>query len=265
LNYKGYIYYVFPKRFFVMIPLECGLPVYFDKEEDTLVFEEPLAPVMPSVRTIEEMESLLLEPSDRPKILYYMYRDVHLFEHRELIRKHRVRYDFTLIPPAKVGLEFVKTAGHFHDFVPGTKLRYPEVYEVLHGTGHFLIQGSDDVFVVEAGVGEHVLVPPNYGHVTINPRMETLIMSNWVSDAFSSLYGPIKERSGAFYYELATGEFVENENYDEIPKLRHEKPKDYKELGLVKGRPMYTELVKAPETFRWLNEPEKRRWKGIFS
>ncbi len=61
------------------------------------------------------------------------------------------------------------------------------LYEVLEGLAHFLLQTNalDDVVLIEARKGDIIVIPPGYGHVTINPRLdETLIMANLVSTAF---------------------------------------------------------------------------------
>lgn len=76
---------------------------------------------------------------------------------------------------------------------------YPEVYEVLEGRAHFLLQKKtlDDIVLVEAAKGDIVLIPPGYGHVTINPAQnETLTMANLVSTEFSSEYGFYDEMRG---------------------------------------------------------------------
>jgi len=92
------------------------------------------------------------------------------------IKEKGLRYDITIIPPNKLGMEFVKTAGHYHPFLPGSKMTYPELYEVLEGEAHYLLQRREqergteritDVVVVKAKKGDKVIIPPNYGHVTI--------------------------------------------------------------------------------------------------
>jgi len=175
------------------------------------------------------------------------------------------------IPPNKLGLEIVKTKGHDHPFLPGSKMTDPELYEVLEGEAHYLLQRREqeqgrgteritDVVVVKAKKGDKVIIPPNYGHVMINPSEATLKTANWVADAFSSIYEPIKIKGGAAYFELTNGEFVKNAKYGELPGIRFLKPSDVeKELGLnlnmnlnlSKETEMY-ELIKQPETLAFL-------------
>jgi|GEM_PF-2282682 glucose-6-phosphate isomerase len=43
-----------------------------------------------------------------------------------------------------MGLEFVKTCGHYHPPVnPKLRYTYPEMYEVLEGDAHYLLQCAE--------------------------------------------------------------------------------------------------------------------------
>ena len=56
----------------------------------------------------------------------------------------------------------------------------------------------DHIAIVKATKGDLVLIPPGYGHVTINPsRDEILMMANLVSTAFVSEYAFYETRQGA--------------------------------------------------------------------
>ena len=226
----------------------------------------------PAVRILEELKEVVLDKNflataDMDTELYYMFRAVSKDEEDERkIKEKGLRYDITIIPPNTLGLEFVKTAGHYHPFLPGSKMTYPELYEVLDGEAHYLLQRREqgrgteritDVVVVKAKKGDKVLIPPNYGHVTINPSEATLKMANWVANAFSSIYESMKVKGGAAYFELTNGEFVKNARYGAVPDIRFLRPLDVeKELGLNlnKETEMY-ELIKQPETLAFLTNP----------
>jgi len=226
----------------------------------------------PAVRILEELKEVVLDKNflataDMDTELYYMFRAVSKDEEDERkIKEKGLRYDITIIPPNTLGLEFVKTAGHYHPFLPGSKMTYPELYEVLDGEAHYLLQRREqgrgteritDVVVVKAKKGDKVLIPPNYGHVTINPSEATLKMANWVANAFSSIYESMKVKGGAAYFELTNGEFVKNARYGAVPDIRFLRPSDVeKELGLNlnKETEMY-ELIKQPETLAFLTNP----------
>jgi len=138
------------------------------------------------------------------------------------MQSHSIRYDVTIIPPANLDGEYVKTKGHYHPENPAG-VGYPELYEVMEGFAHFLLQTKalDDIILIEAQKGDIVVIPPGYGHVTINPTLdETLTMANLVSTEFSSEYAYYDKMHGAAYYELVGGIIQKNPAYPEVPEVR---------------------------------------------
>ncbi|MCX9083423.1 MAG: glucose-6-phosphate isomerase [Candidatus Methanoperedens sp.] len=196
--------------------------------------------------------------------LYYMYRALSLSKNDEqLIKEHGLRYDITVIPPRMLGCEYVKTAGHYHPLVPGTNVTFPEIYEVLGGEAQYLLQkpdgeGIEDVILIKACEGDKVIIPPGYGHLTINASNKVLKMANWVADNFESIYPPIKEKRGGAYFLLETGNKM-NKRYDHVPEIRHFKPSNMKELGLQKNKEMYG-LLKDPGKLEFLKKPHDHEW-----
>lgn len=208
------------------------------------------------------LDARILEKGDHE--LYYMYRDLALsLSDHKTIMEHELRYDITVIPPFMIGREYVKTLGHYHPPIPGTDLSYPEVYEVLSGECHYLLQKHDgeaivDVVMVRALAGDKVIIPPDYGHVTINACNRELKMANWVSRDFSSVYEPYIELHGAAYYLTEDGLLV-NPHYGYVPEVREVKPGNFSELELVRGKEMYG-LVKDIGKLDFLNRPQDFGW-----
>lgn len=225
--------------------------------------------VKPDIRRLYDMKEVIYDDkwldaaSDID--LYYMYRDLAFSKgDHSLMLEHNLRYDITIIPPSNLGLEYVKTAGHYHPFIEGIKYTYPEVYEVLSGVAHYLLQKSEknmvtDVIMIEAKEGDKVIVPPNYGHVTINPSNKELKMANWVSRNFSSIYDPYRNCRGAAYFELTNGSIIKNENYKNLPEIRHLKPTNLSQVGFYKNKEMYG-LIRDVEKLTYLNNPQDYDW-----
>ena len=221
--------------------------------------------IEPDIRMLSDMKEVIYDrewlKGARDVELYYMYRDLALNDRdKKILRREHLRYDITVIPSYNLGNEFVKTAGHYHPRVSGTDLSYTEIYEVLEGKAHYLLQrlekdGITDVVLVKAEKGDKVVIPPNYGHITINPSRKELRMANFVSDRFSSVYEPIKEKHGGAYFELIDGRFIRNKNYEKLPDLRFLKAKDLKEFGIEKYSGMYS-LIETPEKLRFLDRPQ---------
>ncbi|MCX6670122.1 MAG: glucose-6-phosphate isomerase, partial [Methanothrix sp.] len=201
----------------------------------------------PDIRRLSDIMDVILDQEWAAKAedfeLYYMYRDLFLSRADGIkLRDQGLRYDITIIPPNMLGREYIKTLGHYHPMVPGASVTYPELYEVLEGEALYLLQSLDlsDVVAVNASAGDKVLVPPDYGHITINRSHKTLKMANFVARDFSSLYTPLRERAGGAYFFTRDG-WIKNERCRDAAELRLvEAPSGAKlcGLGLSKGREM---------------------------
>jgi|WetSurMetagenome_2_1015567.scaffolds.fasta_scaffold03966_5 glucose-6-phosphate isomerase, archaeal len=225
--------------------------------------------VTPDVRRLSDIKDVVYDKgflkSSKDIDLYYMYRDLALSKKdRDAMQKADLRYDITAIPPGMLGVEYTKTLGHYHPIVPGTDLSYTEIYEILEGEAHYLLQKEvkgkiTDAILVKAGKGDKIIMPPNYGHVTINPGRKELKMSNLVSGKFSSVYQPYKDKHGGAYYELKKG-FVSNGNYGKMPELRIVDAKNVPELGLKKSEEIYSLVRKDIKKLGFLNRPQDYGW-----
>ena len=208
------------------------------------------------IRYAKDLEPVLYQPEALKENFeaYRMFRDVCFEEDRRKIENLDLRYDFTVIFPGKIGEEFIKTFGHYH---PGS---YPEIYQIFEGEALILMQKPsksydviEEFVAVRVGEGESVIIPPKYGHVTVNPSDEKLVMANWVCRSFKSIYDPFKNLRGACYYYTERG-WVKNPRYKGIPEIREAESRSNELLG-IEGD-MYS-LIKEPEKLEFLVRPEK--------
>lgn len=185
----------------------------------------------PDIRHLYDMKKVLMNPKWLKTVpdsdVYYMYRGVK--------RIGELRYDITVIPSKILESEFNKTKGHYHN------KKFGEVYTVLSGEAIYLMQkvkGKNvlDVYAVKTKKGEAIIVPPHYGHITINPSRKTLKEANWLSENCQNIYVSYEKMRGACYYYTKSG-WVKNKNYSKVPKLRFEKPLKSvpKNLEFLKG------------------------------
>jgi glucose-6-phosphate isomerase len=259
--------------------IRSGLPLQFDEESRMMNFIGSLVPVEPDVRRLSRSRDFYRDPwAVGPEELYFMYRgisqlwDVPLFEGQEL------RYDITVVFPGKIGQECLRTIGHCHPVCPasGRGLTFPEVYEVLAGVATYYLQrmapdGSvADVAVMEAHPGEKCLIPPGYGHITINARREVLVMANLIERNFASRYQDFQEKRGPAYYgEYSTKgiRFVPNGNYGVVPPLRRIQPSEDQAAGITFGAPLYEAFLRSSDTFRYLVNPDQypQDWKEVLA
>jgi glucose-6-phosphate isomerase len=205
-----------------------------------------------TTRIMREMRKTLLSYSEAKgnNEAYFMYRNVY--------REGELRFDITVIPAAHFGDECAKTHGHYH---PGSEdgPGYPEVYQVLHGSAVFILQkknrnGSVNVTMVNAEKGETVLLPPGYGHVTVNKGEDVLVLSNLVYDRFESLYGDYAANQGAAYYYLAGGEIRQNSNYI-VEKNERVSAKEFNSRYGFSCDDLLLELQREPKNFEFLMKP----------
>jgi len=219
----------------------------------------------PDIRRLYDMPDVIYDKSwlagAKNVDLYYMYRDLYLSRSdQEKLLEQGLRYDITIIPPSMLGVEYIKTAGHYHPPVAGGNVTYPEIYEVLEGEALYLLQKQDlsDVVAVSAFAGDKVLIPPDYGHITINRSNNTLKMANLVARDFSSLYEPYKKLGGGAYFFTKDG-WIKNEKTPEASELRRKDAPDstmLRRIGMTRSREMYP-LLRANDRLDFLVHPDR--------
>ena len=215
----------------------------------------------PAVRTAEDLRGVLANPGCTcTGPVYYMYRDVAWSsEDRSWLAVQELRFDITVIPPRDLCGEYNKTKGHYHPADPsGTGS--PEIDEVLAGEAHYLIQNHDctDVVMIAACAGEIVVVPPGYGHVTINPTHSTVLqMANIVSSRFSSNYSGYEAQNGAAFFEWIQEGLVKNPTYRNLPDLRLVRAQRLADVKDAIPDPLYNLIENRAPVLDFLNHPEK--------
>lgn len=130
--------------------------------------------------------------------------------------------NITVIPPARLGNEFPKTYGHFHQH------NESETYRVLYGRALVLLQKMKgdvvaDVKVWRGTVGQTLQVPEGYGHCLINATADLLITADWEAESAGHVYDLIRKNKGMAYYLLEReGKPVweANNHYQSLPKLK---------------------------------------------
>ncbi len=246
-----------------------GLPIIRETETDILSFEKGLTCGGYGRKTASQMSGLLCEYSEgsAETTVYDVYRDIVFEKDREVFSKNKYRYDITCIMPGCVGNERKKTSGHYHCFNPEHTNTYAEVYEVLYGTAMFILQRSDnfenadealrleDVILVKVHEGETLLVPPNYGHCSVNIGTGPMIFSNLAYVPCGIDYAPVKKHSGMVVYGMdhfGALDLVKNPNYKDIPEIRFAVPTENPKLGITFGKPVYSSYLENPAAFDFL-------------
>lgn len=212
----------------------------------------------PKYRTLDDILPVLYSPNSvcnlpRDTVLYSMYRDFFLDVHAKLFKSKKIRFDLTVMADMRLGQEWNKTLGHYHPEAEAS-FSYPELYQVLHGKATYLLQkkeGEDitDFVFADVKAGEAILIPPGYGHVTVNSGGTILLMVNMVSDSFQSIYDEYLAHRGAAYYLLTDGSFISNPCYNAIPTPRPSSKR------FPVSKDLYSDFTSCPSCYNFLNQP----------
>lgn len=252
-----------------------GLPLYLN-ECGVMTLGEGLTMAGTGHKTLAAMMGLLANEEDVPadEWAYDTYRSITRPEDAALFEERQMSYDITIIAPGTVGGERKKTSGHYHGWNPTHTNTYGEVYEVIKGTALFCLQKSpdfeehpeaahvEDVILVTVPEGKTLLVPPNYGHCSINVGEGPLVFSNVAYKPCPVLYDAVKARHGMAYYvfEGADGslDVRPNPNYADldVPAPRFATVHEAPELGIDFSHGAYENFVSNPDAFDHLPHPD---------
>lgn len=249
-----------------------GMAVAFDEGDNRLVPQkENISYEDYSRKYSGGMLGLLADPDYRVEDAPYydFYKAIVENEQRGCFAQANLRFDSTVIMAGDAGGEYKKTAGHFHCTVPGQSVSYPELYQVIKGKALFVMQKVDDcrkdgqmvvedAILAEVHAGEAVVIPPDYGHCTINISDETMVFINLVSLGSNNYYESVKASRGMCCYAMKDHEgyrIEKNPRYIFACEPRIVRASDSGQLGIRKGIPAYTAFLKDSGKFRYLDDP----------
>lgn len=161
-----------------------------------------------SIRKIEEMREVAMSPES-------------LAEGDAYFVIHRSGMNITVLPEYRLGEEYPKTYGHFHE--PKSE----ETYEILLGEAGALIQKGVDpveaIQLVKLKKGDLFTVSKGYAHSLINlGKGPVVTLDDHDPAKFDNDYALIKEKRGFAYYIVEKNgkpKAVSNPNYKKVPHL----------------------------------------------
>jgi len=179
-----------------------------------------------------EMQPVLYSPvAPAESIHYWNFRLDDAGDIGPIFDQFRLTYSLVLMPPGKVGVEYVKTHGHYHSAIPGVHAGYPEVYTHLYGSLYLLLQRRkdalsdqlDDCVLYPMIPGQSITIPPGYAHIVINPSNQPGLMAGLYSRDSIHDYKPVDEMAGAAYYVIEQNgqeTIIANPRYTQAPPIR---------------------------------------------
>ena len=242
-----------------------GLPVSVDTESCELSFGDGLNQPNYCVRKLHDLDAVWRNPvPDADRVIYHYTDGLWLEGDEALWQAANVVHGIVIFAPGTYGGEYVKSSGQYHPPTPPSGMATPEIYTVLSGLGHFLLQKAsppytsiEDAVLVEVRAGESFVVPPDYGHLQINPLPEPLVFSYTVMGGMKGVYEPFRVKGGAIYYEMADGpeRHVYNERYGDRVPLRIVRAGDICQLPTLNERPTYQDVRDHLPELTFLTDP----------
>ena len=238
----------------------AGFPLFFDPETLRIEAGAGLSFGRTS-RKVADLREVLLSPQASPPEteLYAMCELENAPDAQKQVLAHLgLTYSLVLLPPLRVGAEFVKTHGHYHPPIPGTQQSFPEVYTQLYGSLYLLLQKRDpedpeqiaDCALAHMTPGYVITIPPGYAHVLINASHGPALMAGLYGRAFKPDYGPVRAKGGLAYYLVD-----QDGELGIIPNPRYANPPALRRLGELAGTPFEPPVPGVPVWKSFLAHP----------
>ena len=181
-----------------------------------------------AARTFEKMKDVLMDPNAiGPEIQYHM------------VRGGSDQHNITIWEPGKVGIEYIKTYGHYHIG------KLDETYWVIFGEGVVLVQKRaidssgnpiddeiEQAYAVRVKPGDALFIPSEWGHLVANISNTYFVTAddspvnfdeeNPVAFPGHADYEAVKKMQGFCYYIVEKDGkpgLVKNSKYKKIPEI----------------------------------------------
>ena len=252
-----------------------SLPLYMDEKTNVMALSGLLKFKGMGRKTVSNMQGLLADEKnlDPDEPFYDVYRGICYPEDEKLLADYDMQYDITIIMPGQVNGECKKTSGHYHGWNAAGTYTFGEVYEVISGTALFVLQRADnfndepehvkvdDLIFVTVPAGKTLLVPPDYGHCSVNIGDGPLVFSNVAYTKCPVQYESVKAYHGMAWYVMKENGKVflqKNDRYNgtEVPEPKFATVKENPKLGIRFSQGAYRNFTQDPEAFDHLPHPD---------
>ncbi|MCA9382026.1 hypothetical protein KC660_01305 [Candidatus Dojkabacteria bacterium] len=202
-----------------MVKLEriTGLPIKFDRDNYSLVFDEDQI----RVSKVRRYKIRNLRPYVLNRELKYPI-DVYLtYSNIAKGQTNNLSLDITIIPPNLLGIEYVKTVPKK---VPERKGKF-RIVHTLYGSATLLIQDREDqdakVYLTRLEAKNFLMIPAGYYYNFVNTRSTPLLIAEYYAKNLEHA-ASLKKMKGMGYYVIsknAKQEIVKNPHYKQLEKI----------------------------------------------
>lgn len=244
-----------------------GLDIRFSSDSLDFSYGADVFGPAPESRKLRDIRKSLLDPKcDGPDPVYNIAMDVGRHEHAAALREKFLLFGLVVYAKGKLGNEPVRSQGHVHAVSSHSGWSAPELFEFWHGRAIVYGQESatDDpgrCFAIEAGPGDVVVIPPGWAHFVVNSDPESFMsFGAWCDREYGFVYDAVRARGGLAWFPTLTANnslaWQRNPRYSHTgPQLTQRPARNYPELGLLAGVPIYEQFARDPKTVNWVSQP----------
>ncbi len=251
---------------------EFGLDVRFDLKSLGIDYGEGVFGPTPEARSLDAIRGSLREPQCQgPDPVYNIAMDVGRVEHKARLNEKMLLFGVVAYARGRLGDEPVRSQGHVHAVSPHSGWSAPEVFEIWHGSAIIYGQekSGDDpgrCIAVHAEKGNVVVMPPRWAHYVVNADpADEMIFGAWCDREYGFVYDEVRLHGGLAWFPIFSDSrsisWMPNRNYSPS-ELKRRKAREYPELGIKSGIPIYELFAMDAESVGWVSEPARvaRLW-----
>lgn len=253
---------------------DFGIDIDLDLESLSFRFGQGVFGPAPEMRSLDAIRPSLLDPHvSGPDPVYGIAMDVGRDPHRSELQRRWLLFGLVAYAPGRLGREPVRSQGHVHAIAPHSGWSPPELFEIWHGRAIVYAQEYADAdpgrcFAIEAGPGEHVIVPPGWMHFVANadPR-QPMAFAALCDRQYGFVYDAVRARGGPAWFPVFDQgrlHWQPNPAY-KSSTLHAGSPRAYTEFHVRSGVPLYEQFAADPDALQWVSDPARMsaHWPGF--
>lgn len=243
---------------------------------DSLAFEygEGVFGPQPELRRLDDIRRSLREPGCQgPDPVYGIVMDVGERTDTDELQRRYLLFGAVAYASGRLGEEPVRSQGHVHAIAPHCGWSTPELFEIWEGRAIIYVQEftadwPGRCIAVEAGPGDHVVVPPGWAHCVINAsETERMVFGALCERQYGFVYDGVHAHGGLAWFPILRGDRITwqaNPRY-QPSELTTRCARTYPELGIEPGVPIYRQFQQDPERLQWVSDPARLAslWKTL--
>jgi glucose-6-phosphate isomerase, archaeal len=218
----------------------------------------------PELRRLDDIRKSLRDPQcSGPDPVYGIAMDVGKATDLPELQRRYLLFGAVAYASGRLGDEPVRSQGHVHAIAPHCGWSTPELFEIWEGRAIIYAQQSaagnpGRCIAVEAGPGDHIVVPPGWAHAVINAsESERMVFGALCERQYGFVYDEVRAHGGLAWFPLLRNGHIEwqpNPRYA-ASSLKVHNARTYPELGILPGVPLYRQFESAPDRLQWVSEP----------